>query len=166
MYQRHRPQVGEQTRIPSQAPPGRPDQTSLARPEPPKSPRSEPPGVATDDQVRWMEGVYIISVAARILAVHPQTLRKYERLGLINPGRTIGMLRLYSREDIRKVRLIQLLGNMGLNLAGIEFALSTVDNLLRLKQRLTASVEGTPLERLIVQEVASVFLSLNLPVED
>ena len=166
MYQRHRPQVGEQTRIPSQAPPGRPDQTSLARPETPRSPRSEPPGAATDDQVRWMEGVYIISVAARILAVHPQTLRKYERLGLINPGRTIGMLRLYSREDIRKVRLIQLLGNMGLNLAGIEFALSTVDNLLRLKQRLTASVEGTPLERLIVQEVASVFLSLNLPVED
>jgi MerR family transcriptional regulator/heat shock protein HspR len=113
-----------------------------------------------------MEGVYIISVAARILDVHPQTLRKYERLGLINPGRTIGMLRLYSREDIRKVRLIQLLGNMGLNLAGVEFALSTVYNLLRLKQRLTASVEGTPLERLILQEVASVFLSLKLPVED
>lgn len=166
MYQRHRPQVGEQTRIPSQAPPGRPDRTSLARPETPDSPRSEPPGVATDDQVRVMEGVYIISVAARILDVHPQTLRKYERLGLINPGRTIGMLRLYSREDIRKVRLIQLLGNMGLNLAGVEFALITVDNLLRLKQRLTASVEGTPLERLIVQEVARVFRSLNLPVED
>jgi MerR family transcriptional regulator/heat shock protein HspR len=113
-----------------------------------------------------MEGVYIISVAARILDVHPQTLRKYERLGLINPGRTIGMLRLYSREDIRKVRLIQLLGNMGLNLAGVEFALSTVDNLLLLKQRLTALVEGTPLERLIDGEVANVFLSLNLPVED
>lgn len=166
MYQKHRPQVGEQTRIPSQPPPVRPDQTSLARPETLKSPRSEPPGAATDDQIRWMEGVYIISVAARILDVHPQTLRKYERLGLINPGRTIGMLRLYSREDIRKVRLIQLLGNMGLNLAGVEFALSTVDNVLRLKQRLTASVEGTPLERLIEQEVARVFQSLNLPVED
>ncbi|MEK7806980.1 MAG: MerR family transcriptional regulator [Chloroflexota bacterium] len=166
MYQRHRPQVGEQTRIPSQAPPGRPDHTSLARPESPESPRNEPRGAATDDQVRVMEGVYIISVAARILDVHPQTLRKYERLGLINPGRTIGMLRLYSREDIRKVRLIQLLGNMGLNLAGVEFALSTVDNLLLLKQRLTALVGGSPLERLIDEEVASVFLSLNLPVED
>jgi DNA-binding transcriptional MerR regulator len=76
------------------------------------------------------------------------------------------MLRLYSREDIRKVRLIQLLGNMGLNLAGVEFALSTVDNLLLLKQRLTALVDGTPLERLIDEEVANVFLSLNLPVED
>lgn len=166
MYQRHRPQVREQTIIPSQTPLGRPDQTSLARPETLDSPRIAPPAAATDDQVRVMEGVYIISVAARILDVHPQTLRKYERLGLINPGRTIGMLRLYSREDIRKVRLIQLLGNMGLNLAGVEFALSTVDSLLRLKQRLTAPVAGTPLERLIAQEVASVFLSLNLPVED
>mgnify|MGYP001588087809 CR=1 FL=1 len=166
MYQRHRPQVEEQTRIPPQAPPERTDQTSPARPKTPESPRSEPPSAATDDQVRWMEGVYIISVAARILDVHPQTLRKYERLGLINPGRTIGMLRLYSREDIRKVRLIQLLGNMGLNLAGVEFALSTVDNLLLLKQRLTALVGGSPLERLIDEEVASVFLSLNLPVED
>ena len=53
-----------------------------------------------------IQGVYIISVAARILEMHPQTLRKYERLGLINPERTGGMLRLYSREDIRKIFLI------------------------------------------------------------
>ena len=56
----------------------------------------------TDNQaVIEVEGVYIISVAARILDMHPQTLRKYETLGLINPGRTIGMLRLYSTEDIK-----------------------------------------------------------------
>ena len=54
--------------------------------------------------------------------LHPQTLRKYERLGLINPGRTVGMLRLYSQEDIRKVFLIRhLMENLGLNLAGVEF---------------------------------------------
>ena len=76
-----------------------------------------------------IQGVYIISVAARILEMHPQTLRKYERLGLINPERTGGMLRLYSREDIRKIFLIRhLMDNLGLNLAGVEFALSVVDN--------------------------------------
>ncbi|HJN87521.1 MAG TPA: MerR family transcriptional regulator [Dehalococcoidia bacterium] len=113
-----------------------------------------------------MEGVYIISVAARILDVHPQTLRKYERMGLINPGRTIGMLRLYSREDIRRVRLIRHLGNMGLNLAGVEFALALIENLLHLEQRLLAFSEGNPLSSVIEQEITSVFRSLNLPVDD
>ena len=47
------------------------------------------------------DGVYIISVAARLLEMHPQTLRKYERVGLISPFRTGGMLRLYSEEDMR-----------------------------------------------------------------
>ena len=71
-----------------------------------------------------LEGVYIISVAARLLEMHPQTLRKYERLGLIQPVRTVGMLRLYSQEDLRKVMLIRhLMDNLGLNLAGVEFAL-------------------------------------------
>jgi hypothetical protein len=51
------------------------------------------------------EGVYIISVAAKILAMHPQTLRKYERTGLISPSRTTGMLRLYSGQDIDKIKL-------------------------------------------------------------
>ena len=70
-----------------------------------------------------LEGVYIISVAARLLEMHPQTLRKYERLGLIQPVRTVGMLRLYSQDDLRKVMLIRhLMDNLGLNLAGVEFA--------------------------------------------
>ena len=64
-----------------------------------------------------VEGVYIISVAARILEMHPQTLRKYERLGLIQPQRTNGMLRLYSQDDISKILLIRhLMENLGLNL--------------------------------------------------
>ena len=113
-----------------------------------------------------LEGVYIISVAARILEMHPQTLRKYERLGLINPGRTLGMLRLYSREDIRKVRLIRHLGNMGLNLAGVEFALATAENLLVLKRRLLASTGDRRLRTSIDQEINKVFRSLSLPVED
>lgn len=114
-----------------------------------------------------MEGVYIISVAARILDMHPQTLRKYERLGLVNPGRTLGMLRLYSPEDIRKLRLIRhLVGNLGLNLAGVEFTLNMVGNLLRLKERLSSLAEGTPLEAEMTQEFDLLFRGMDLPVSD
>ena len=112
-----------------------------------------------------MEGVYIISVAARILDMHPQTLRKYERLGLIRPGRTLGMLRLYSTEDIRKLRLIRHLSDeMGLNLAGVEFALATVQNLLTMQQRLAARL-GPEAGEQVKEELNLLFQSLNLPVD-
>ncbi len=112
-----------------------------------------------------MEGVYIISVAARILDMHPQTLRKYERLGLVRPGRTLGMLRLYSTEDIRKLRLIRHLSDeMGLNLAGVEFALTTVQNLLTMRQRLSARL-GPEAGKEVTEELNLLFQSLNLPVE-
>ena len=118
-----------------------------------------------------MEGVYIISVAARILEMHPQTLRKYERLGLINPGRTIGMLRLYSRDDIRKVRLIQhLVNNLGMNLAGVEHTLGMVESLLRMKRRLAGYAQSHPetgnMKEAVEQELARVFQEMNLPVDD
>lgn len=84
------------------------------------------------------EGVYIISVAARILRMHPQTLRKYERMGLVRPTRTMGMLRLYSEEDITKLRMIKrLVEEIRLNLAGVELAMSMVERLLAFRQRLT-----------------------------
>ncbi len=113
-----------------------------------------------------IEGVYIISVAARILDMHPQTLRKYERLGLINPGRTVGMLRLYSREDIRKVFLIRhLMENLGLNLAGVEFALNLVENLHGFEQYLRSAAAGTSVEPVIETAMAQLFRNLNLPAE-
>lgn len=118
-----------------------------------------------DDSVMHMEGVYIISVAARILDMHPQTLRKYERLGLVRPGRTLGMLRLYSTEDIRKLRLIRHLSDeMGLNLAGVEFALTAVQNLLTMRQRLAARL-GPEAAEAVADELNLLFQSLNLPVE-
>ena len=118
-----------------------------------------------DDAVVAMEGVYIISVAARILDMHPQTLRKYERLGLIRPGRTLGMLRLYSTDDIRKLRLIRHLSDeMGLNLAGVEFVLASVENLLTMKHRLTARL-GPEAGKAVEEELGLLFQSLNLPVD-
>ena len=89
-----------------------------------------------DERREDVQGVYVISVAARILAMHPQTLRKYERMGLLSPVRTVGMFRLYSEEDIARLRLIKhLVGDLGLNLAGVQLALSIFNGLLYMKSR-------------------------------
>ena len=83
--------------------------------------------------------MYIISVAARLLEMHPQTLRKYERVGLVSPSRTVGMLRLYSEQDITRLRLIKyLVDDLRMNLAGVEFALEMLNRLLEVRQRLAA----------------------------
>ena len=90
-------------------------------------------------QPEEMRGVYIISVAARILDMHPQTLRKYERIGLLTPSRTVGMLRLYSEEDVARLRLIKhLVGDLGLNLAGVNLALRLFNKILTVRSRLRA----------------------------
>ena len=157
MSQQQRPRVENQPVTPGQTPPTRPKNTDISPAQPP----------ANDEPVIEVQGVYIISVAARILDMHPQTLRKYERLGLINPGRTIGMLRLYSTEDIRKVRLIRYLSDeLGLNLAGVEFALAAFDNMSTIKQRISDRLEGIPAAQQVVQEEMDLlFKSLNLPVD-
>ncbi len=114
-----------------------------------------------------VEGVYIISVAARILEMHPQTLRKYERLGLIQPQRTNGMLRLYSQDDIRKILLIRhLMENLGLNLAGVEFALALVANLGTLRNRLRSVASNDDVKKFIDDEFSEVFKSMNLVVRE
>lgn len=66
------------------------------------------------------QAVYVISVAAELAGVHPQTLRIYERKGLVEPGRTVGGSRRYSDADIEMLRRIQDLTNEGLNLAGVK----------------------------------------------
>ena len=69
------------------------------------------------------EDVYFISMAARMLGMHPQTLRKYERLGLVQPSRTIGSMRLYSREELERLKAIKrLVDDGGINLAGVQTA--------------------------------------------
>ena len=75
-------------------------------------------------------GVYIISVAARLLEVHPQTLRKYEKFGLVSPSRSVGMLRLYSEEDLIRLKIIKtLVHDFGVNLAGIAIIMEFVEGL-------------------------------------
>jgi MerR family transcriptional regulator/heat shock protein HspR len=85
-----------------------------------------------DDRPRYM-----ISVAADIVGMHPQTLRIYESKGLIRPRRTAGNTRLYSEADLERLRLIQQLTNeLGLNLAGVEQVLRLEDELQRMRRRL------------------------------
>jgi MerR family transcriptional regulator/heat shock protein HspR len=86
------------------------------------------------------EPVYVISVVSRMLQMHPQTLRKYERAGLLQPSRSPGMLRLYSDEDVRRLRLIKrLVEDFGLNLAGVDLLLRLRDRMERIRGRLEQS---------------------------
>jgi MerR family transcriptional regulator, heat shock protein HspR len=80
---------------------------------------------------------YMISVAADLVGMHPQTLRIYENKGLIRPKRTAGNTRLYSEADLDRLRLIQRLTNeLGLNLAGVEQVLRLQDEVMRMRRRL------------------------------
>jgi MerR family transcriptional regulator/heat shock protein HspR len=80
---------------------------------------------------------YMISVAAEIVGMHPQTLRIYEQKGLLRPGRTPGGTRLYSERDLERLRLIQrLTTELGLNLAGVERVIALEDELQKLRLRM------------------------------
>lgn len=80
---------------------------------------------------------YMISVAAELVGMHPQTLRIYESKGLLRPGRTPGGTRLYSEHDLDRLRLIQrLTTELGLNLAGVERVLHLEDELSKMRARM------------------------------
>src|SRR5579862_7025164 len=80
---------------------------------------------------------YMISVAAELVGMHPQTLRIYEQKGLVRPQRTAGNTRLYSDADVERLLLIQrLTTELGLNLAGVERVLHMEDELRRMRRRL------------------------------
>ena len=94
---------------------------------------------------------YMISVAADLVGMHPQTLRIYEQKGLVRPGRTPGGTRLYSERDLERLRVIQrLTTEIGLNLAGVERVLHLEDELQQMKRRL-ARMEAEM--RVALQEV-------------
>ena len=82
----------------------------------------------------YEEPVYLISVVANMLGIHPQTLRQYEREGLVTPSRTQGRMRLYSQADIDRMKLIlRLTREMGVNLAGVDVILRLRDTMERLE---------------------------------
>lgn len=98
--------------------------------------------------------VYMIGVAAQLCGVHPQTLRQYERLGLVVPSRAGAKNRLYSENDIRRVRRIQrLTQEMGVNLAGVELILRLLDDMEEMRRDMERQMEeyATEAERRIAQ---------------
>jgi MerR family transcriptional regulator, heat shock protein HspR len=105
---------------------------------------------------RINEPVFVISVAARLVQMHPQTLRKYEREGLIVPSRTSGNLRLYSDRDIELLRQVKyLVEDRGLNLAGVQLALQLTSKLRSLRDRaVRVSTEATSAKSVSIEELA------------
>jgi MerR family transcriptional regulator/heat shock protein HspR len=82
---------------------------------------------------------YLISMAARMLGMHPQTLRKYERLGLVQPSRTMGSMRVYSREELARLKAIKrLVEDAGINLAGVQRLLSVAEVVQRIRPLMTS----------------------------
>ncbi len=90
---------------------------------------------------RRNQPVYVISIAAKLVEMHPQTLRMYERLGLVKPARTGHNIRLYSDEDIERLRQIQRLTQVGVNLAGVEMVLELIGRMEQMRQELQEHME-------------------------
>jgi MerR family transcriptional regulator, heat shock protein HspR len=113
--------------------------------------------------------MYLISMAAELLDMHPQTLRKYERLGLVRPLRSLGSMRVYTTDELERLRLIKVLVDEGgVNLAGVQRLLSAADIAQRLRP-LLAEVDHVPkrqdVRRRLDAEIDALFRVLGLGPE-
>ena len=88
-----------------------------------------------DDE--YQEPCYVISIAARMVGMHAQTLRTYERIGLVEPKRTPGNIRMYSQADVARLRQVQrLINDLGVNLAGVEVILRMSEKMQAMEEEL------------------------------
>jgi len=108
------------------------------------------------NQIPEDEAVYVISVASQLSGLHPQTLRQYDRIGLVSPNRTIGKNRRYSLLDIVKLRNVQRLVGEGINLAGIarimqleEAVANMALEVAKLRTEVDALIEANPPKSLV-----------------
>jgi MerR family transcriptional regulator/heat shock protein HspR len=93
--------------------------------------------MATRPEPRYDEPCYIISVAAKLVNRHPQTLRTYERLGLVKPARSEGGMRLYSPQDIERLRqIVRLTEDLGVNVAGVEVILHMQERMEQMRREM------------------------------
>lgn len=107
------------------------------------------------------EPIYIISVAARLVDMHPQTLRYYERAGLLKPTRSIGKIRLYSQREIEQLQKIARLTNeLGVNLAGVEIIIDLTERLEKLQAEMNAR------EAKLLEEINRLRAELNARAGD
>ncbi len=101
--------------------------------------------------------LYFISMAARLLDMHPQTLRKYERLGLVRPTRTMGSMRLYSENELERLRLIKhLVEEAGVNLAGVQRLLTIAEAVQRIRPLMNEEPSRPEVRRRMAQELKRI----------
>jgi MerR family transcriptional regulator, heat shock protein HspR len=101
--------------------------------------------------------LYFISMAARLLDMHPQTLRKYERLGLVRPTRTVGSMRVYSNDELERLRLIKhLVDEGGVNLAGVQRLLSIAEAVQRIRPLMNQGSGRPDARRRIALEIKRI----------
>ena len=155
--------ISEFGAIPGQIPPG-----SLPARRPATPPTTQAKSEGSDSApAHELQGLYIISVAARLLEMHPQTLRKYERMGLVSPPRTIGMLRLYSEQDIMRLRLIKhLVDDLRINLAGVEFALGVLSRMSQIRQLLESLDLGDDVQEALETDLRTMMELLDMDASD
>jgi MerR family transcriptional regulator, heat shock protein HspR len=109
------------------------------------------------------EDFYFISVAARMLGMHPQTLRKYERLGLVQPSRTVGSMRVYSREELDRIKVIKrLVDDGGINLAGVQRLMSAAEVVQRIRPLMRDEPLSARENRRLAQELDQLARVLGL----
>jgi MerR family transcriptional regulator/heat shock protein HspR len=114
--------------------------------------------------MRQTRGIYLISMVAETLDMHPQTLRKYERAGFVAPLR-MGTLRTYTDEDVARLRLIKhFVDDLGLNLAGVEMALAFTGELLQMRTRLVKADGGSEAVADSVNRIDGMLARLGIKV--
>jgi MerR family transcriptional regulator, heat shock protein HspR len=115
-----------------------------------------------EERIDARRGVFMISVAAELAEMHPQTLRMYEARGLITPQRSPGKTRLYSQQDVERLRKIQQMTEEGLNLVGVETVLEMEQQLDRLRSELSRMRRrAAEAEKQMLEEIERVRRSLR-----
>jgi MerR family transcriptional regulator/heat shock protein HspR len=113
-------------------------------------------------RARAADALYVISVAARLVELHPTTLRKYERVGFLEPSRTPGRTRLYSLDDIRRLRQIkQLVEEREMNLAGVQMALDLTELLSEISAALDQASDLAALRHRVAAPLRAAFGTLG-----
>ena len=130
---------------------GDPHQVSVAAASPARGPHA-----------RASDALYVICVAARLVELHPTTLRKYERVGFLEPSRTPGRTRLYSHEDIRRLRQIKhLVDDREMNLSGVQMALDLTEVLSEIAHAIDHSQDMVSLRRRVEPLLRAAFATLG-----
>ena len=107
--------------------------------------------------------LYFISMAARLLEMHPQTLRKYERLGLVTPTRTVGSMRVYTQDELVRLKLIKrLVEEEGVNLAGVQRLLAIAESVQRLRPLMQENGGRPDVKRRVSLEIERIAKTVGI----